>query len=108
MLSKKILSGVCEDPFASWETSSHRLRWTGMPTHPSRLALDTHIWIWYVNGSEIKPKIREIIYQALQHGTVLVPSICVWEIGMLWRNNRIQLAQPVREWIHDALDKTGF
>lgn len=73
------------------------------------LLLDTHVWIWIVNGDhEIKPSLREKVATALKNATVLVPSICIWEIGMLWKHKRIQLAKPLNTWIQEAIEKAGF
>jgi PIN domain nuclease of toxin-antitoxin system len=73
------------------------------------LVLDTHVWIWTVNGDdEIQPALREKIAVALRQASVLVPSICVWEVGMLAKRSRIQLSKPLSIWIQEALDLSGF
>jgi PIN domain nuclease of toxin-antitoxin system len=73
------------------------------------LVLDTHVWIWIINGDQtIKASIRLRIQQALKKSRVLVPAICVWEVGMLWKKDRIQLQEPLLNWIRTALDKPGF
>jgi PIN domain nuclease of toxin-antitoxin system len=75
----------------------------------SPLLLDTHVWLWFVDAArEIKPELRKLIRTTLKNDAVLIPSICVWEIGMLWRKNRIQVSKPIEEWVQEALDKTGF
>ena len=75
----------------------------------ARLLLDTHVWFWLVNGElEIKPALRKKLAASSQHNGILVPAICVWELGMLWRKNRIHFSIPVKEWVEEALDKTGF
>lgn len=73
------------------------------------LVLDTHVWIWSVNGdTALKPAARQLISTALKKSLVLVPAICVWEIGMLWKRGRIQLSQPVGEWVTLAIERSGF
>ena len=73
------------------------------------IVLDTHIWLWTVTGDRtIKTAIKQKISQSLKTGRVLVPAICLWEVGMLWKKERIQLRQPLRDWIEDAFDKSGF
>ena len=73
------------------------------------LVLDTHIWIWSVNGDQnLSPAARERIGKCLGSSAVLIPAISIWELTMLWRKGRVQLTVPVRQWIDDALDKSGF
>jgi PIN domain nuclease of toxin-antitoxin system len=74
------------------------------------IVLDTHVLIWIVNGDaeQIKPHTREKVQAALKDGGVLIPAICVWEIGMLCKKERIRLAKPVSAWIRDALALTRF
>jgi PIN domain nuclease of toxin-antitoxin system len=73
------------------------------------LILDTHVWLWAVNGDpNIQPSIRRRIALALVKSRVLVPVISVWEVGMLWKKNRIQLKEPLREWVRSGLQRSGF
>ena len=73
------------------------------------LLLDTHVWLWLVEGApEIKPNIRKLVRDKMKVGTILIPAISVWEVGMLSRKHRIQLTKPVHEWVTEAFDKTGF
>ncbi len=73
------------------------------------LVLDTHVWIWIINGEQtIKPAIRQRVQRALEKSRVFVQAISVWEVGMLWKKDRIQLQEPLLNWVHTALDKTGF
>jgi len=73
------------------------------------VVLDTHVWIWIVNGAdEIKPAVREKVAGALKGRGVLIPAICVWEIEMLCRKNRIRLAKPISIWMRDALEMPRF
>jgi PIN domain nuclease of toxin-antitoxin system len=78
-----------------------------MPEQP--LVLDTHIWIWAVTGNKaISTTLRQRINVALQKSRVLVPAICVWEVGMLANKSRIQLKEPLLTWVSGALEKSGF
>jgi PIN domain nuclease of toxin-antitoxin system len=73
------------------------------------LVLDTHVWIWITNGEQIiKPAIRQRVQRALEKSRVFVQAISVWEVGMLWKKERIQLQEPLLNWVNTALDKTGF
>ncbi len=73
------------------------------------LVLDTHVWIWIINGDKtITSPVRQRIHSALKKSSVLVPVICLWELGMLWKKDRIQLQEPLLNWTRSALDKSGF
>ncbi len=77
--------------------------------HEQSLVLDTHIWLWTVNGDQtIAPAIRQKIQLSLKNSRVLVPAICVWEVGMLWKKERIQLREPLHSWVYTALERSGF
>jgi PIN domain nuclease of toxin-antitoxin system len=73
------------------------------------LVLDTHVWIWIISGDQtIKTSIRQKIQLALEKSRVIVSAISVWEIGMLWKKGRIQLKEPLSNWVHTAIDRSGF
>lgn len=71
------------------------------------LVLDTHVWLWLVNGDPIAPQARTSILEAASHGQVRVPAISAWEVGMLAAKGRIQLAMPCLDWVRAALDAPG-
>ncbi len=71
------------------------------------LLLDTHVWIWYVNGSdELKKPIRNTITEALHNSHVYLAAITLWEISMLVKRQRIILDMPVLEWMNKSIDIT--
>lgn len=68
------------------------------------LLLDTHVWIWLMNGDETLSKVaRKEIECAWGNGTVGISAISVWEVGMLEKKQRILLNKPCLEWIRQAL-----
>jgi PIN domain nuclease of toxin-antitoxin system len=82
-----------------------------MPEAPGHggLILDTHIWLWVVEGARARlseSAIREI-EDASRRGEVLISAISVWEVAMLEAKGRISLARPLREWIRAALRAPG-
>lgn len=71
------------------------------------ILLDTHIWIWFVNGNEELAKpIRKKINAAIQQNTIAIAAISLWEIGMLESKNRITLGMPCLEWINKSIELT--
>ncbi len=73
------------------------------------LILDTHVWIWLVNGdSDLDPAARQAIETEASRGAVLVPAISVWEVAMLESKGRIVLAMPCARWVEAALTAPGL
>jgi PIN domain nuclease of toxin-antitoxin system len=68
------------------------------------LLLDTHVWIWLVEGSEkLTKKQQKIINEAAQHSVVGIAAISVWEMVMLVEKGRIKLEQPLLAWAKAVL-----
>jgi PIN domain nuclease of toxin-antitoxin system len=74
--------------------------------HP--LLLDTHVWIWLMEGSErLSPAVVRAIEEAVQEGNVRIHPLSVWEVGTLVRKGRLGLAGPVERWVEEALAVEG-
>lgn len=55
------------------------------------MLIDTHIWVWWVNGSpQLKPEYRSAIIAAQGIG-IEVSIISCWEVAKLVENNKIEL-----------------
>ena len=66
----------------------------------NNLLLDTHAWIWLMNGDgSLSKKAREMISDAHENGNLFVAAISCWEVGMLEKKARIILSKPCIEWI---------
>ena len=75
----------------------------------SALLLDTHIWLWYAEGSEqLRPSSVKILDEARRKDGLLVSAISVWEIGAQSAKGRIQLSVPLRDWTERALSVPGI
>ncbi|MBN6742103.1 type II toxin-antitoxin system VapC family toxin [Acidithiobacillus sp. MC6.1] len=74
------------------------------------LLLDTHVWIWYAEGStrQLPVAARVAIDKARLGNRLHVSAISVWEIGMLCSKEKISLSAPVGEWIRRALGMPGL
>jgi PIN domain nuclease of toxin-antitoxin system len=83
-----------------------------MPDQPesdSILVLDTHVWIWTVEGNRnsLGSAAITIIEEAAHRGEVRVSAISVWEVAMLEARGRISLSRPVDDWVRAALRAPG-
>ncbi len=73
------------------------------------LLLDTHVWIWLVNGdAELGADALAAIERAAAAGSVLISAISVWEVAMLKAKGRIVLAKPCAQWVREALSAPGL
>lgn len=78
-----------------------------MPEGP--LVLDTHVWIWTVEGDRDRLNARAVtaIERASRRADVLVSVISVWEVALLAAKGRLALAMSVDEWVAAALRAPG-
>ena len=75
-----------------------------------QLLLDTHIFIWLINGDEfLSSKARRHIENVLEkEGGIAISAISLWEISMLNSRKRILLNQPCLNWISHSLQAPGI
>jgi PIN domain nuclease of toxin-antitoxin system len=82
-----------------------------MPEPPGHggLVLDTHIWLWVVEGARTRLSAAAIqeIEEASRRGAVLISAISVWEVAMLEAKGRISISRPLQEWVRAALRAPG-
>jgi PIN domain nuclease of toxin-antitoxin system len=71
--------------------------------------LDTHVWVWYVEGerARLSSRIDPAIESAAERGDVLISAMSVWEIAQLDALRRLELAVEVRTWVARALSLPG-
>jgi len=74
------------------------------------LLLDTHVWIWLINGDQQLKSSKAIthIEKAAQHSNIRISAISVWETGMLEAKGRISLKYDCIEWVNHALAGPGI
>jgi PIN domain nuclease of toxin-antitoxin system len=71
--------------------------------------LDTHIWVWLINGSaELNAKTISLLDAAAREGRLFVPEIAVWELATLATKKRLTLNVPVKNWVQEAMQKPGI
>lgn len=70
------------------------------------ILLDTHIWLWWVNGdAQLKPAWVERIAQADRVGVSIMSCL---EVAWLEHHGRIELPCPRREWFTKSLEGSGI
>ena len=67
------------------------------------ILLDTHAWIWHLSDpSRLSAAARDAITDARRNRAVHVSSISVWELFMLTKKGRLQLAIAPEAFLHRA------
>ncbi len=65
--------------------------------------LDTHIWIWWVNGEKALPqRERTKLNQAAAAEVPSLADFSLWEAQMLYSKKRLLLRQPFAQWLVEA------
>ncbi len=67
------------------------------------IILDTHVWIWWVDGSAQLPHDYSAAIQAEAPNGLGVCAISCWEVAKLVERGRLQLSAPVGQWLTLAL-----
>lgn len=67
------------------------------------IILDTHVWVWWVDGGgQLPPDYLALIQTETANG-LGVCAISCWEVAKLVELARLQLAIPVDQWLALAL-----
>lgn len=77
---------------------------------PGPLLLDTHVWIWLLDGAKEKLSRRCLgaLERGAQEGRLWVSAISVRELAMLQAKGRITLAMDCKAWVEAALRTPGL
>jgi PIN domain nuclease of toxin-antitoxin system len=73
------------------------------------LLLDTHVWVWSVEGDErrIGRRARRLLARAESQDAIRVSPATIFEVAALHCAGRLRLSRPIEHWIHDALGVAG-
>ena len=66
------------------------------------ILLDTHVWVWWVQGDPRLHHRASAILDKLPAKSVAISSISFWEVAMLAQRDRIRLPDTPRLWLHNA------
>lgn len=74
------------------------------------LLLDTHAWIWTVEGDvrRVGPRSRRLIARAEARDTLRVSPATLFEIVALHTAGCLRLALPPERWIEASLERPGI
>ncbi len=74
------------------------------------LVLDTHVWVWLVNGDERIKKAGFLphINRAVKGDGIVISAISTWEVAMLVAKERLILSENVLDWIRNASSAPGM
>ncbi len=68
------------------------------------LLLDTHVWVWLMQGEKLSIKLKDRLEAAAGEGRLFISAISVWELSMLVHKGRLQLPQNVDRFVEQALE----
>ena len=74
------------------------------------LLLDTHVWIWTVEGDtrRVGRRARQLIAKAEARESVRISPATIFEIVALHTAGRLQLSRPPEQWIRESLGLPGM
>ncbi|MGB3405354.1 MAG: type II toxin-antitoxin system VapC family toxin [Microcoleaceae cyanobacterium] len=72
------------------------------------IVLDTHIWIWWINGDTQLTQEYQDYIQSQESQGLGISIISCWEIAKLVERNRLILSIPVDQWLDQALAYPGI
>ena len=76
---------------------------------PERLLIDTHIWIWLMEGvDELSTEQVSRLDRAAQSLNLFLSAISPWEVATLASKGRIALPIPLAEWMRRAVGQPGL
>lgn len=72
---------------------------------------DTHPLVWYATGKhrQLSRKALRAFNEAIsEEALIYVPAFVLWEIAMLLKVKRIELAEDYRDWAERLIAQRGF
>jgi PIN domain nuclease of toxin-antitoxin system len=101
---------VDETPSTAAPVGSLVWRPADQPAFEGMLLLDTHIWVWMLNGSldRCAPTLPPLLIRGAQRGQLVVSEFSFWEIAQKEAAGKLVLTMPVEAWIERAMGVPGI
>ena len=82
---------------------------SGTSTPADVLLLDTHAWVWTVEGDvrAVGRRARKLLAEAVARDALRVSAATIFEVVALHTSGRLRLNRPVEQWIDEALQESG-
>jgi PIN domain nuclease of toxin-antitoxin system len=69
-----------------------------------KVLLDTHVWLWWLLGSErLQPQERRSLDRLAASGSSHIAAMSLWEAQMLHAKGRLSLDRPFQTWLRQAV-----
>ncbi len=72
------------------------------------IVLDTHVWVWHVQGDSRLPKAFAEIIRQNEFAGLGVSSFSFWEVAKIVEKRKIDLPVTIDEWFSIAIDYPGI
>ncbi|MFW5717761.1 MAG: type II toxin-antitoxin system VapC family toxin [bacterium] len=80
-----------------------------MTSQPTLNLLDTHAWLWLMEGdARLDDRRVADLEVAASNGSLFVATLSLWEVAALESIGRVRFAVPVESWLHEALETPGL
>ena len=77
--------------------------------HTDQLILDTHVWLWLMDGDpRLGDSLIGITETASVESRLAVCDVSIWEVVALEAAGRVAFTMPVEMWLDDALATPGL
>jgi PIN domain nuclease of toxin-antitoxin system len=68
-----------------------------------KVLLDTHVWLWWLLGSErLRVQERRSLDRLASAGSTNLSAMSLWEAQMLHAKGRLALDRPFQNWLREA------
>ncbi|WP_353265887.1 type II toxin-antitoxin system VapC family toxin [Gemmatimonas sp.] len=85
-------------------------RLANTPERETPLLLDTHVWLWLLDGTPgaLDTRVQRALDHAVSQRRVYVSDFSFWEVAMLVSKGRLELAGGVESWLDRAATAPGI
>ena len=82
---------------------------TGRQTLAEPLLLDTHAWLWLVDGrQDLDAAVVVRLERAAEFSLLQLAAVSIWEVGFLEARGLLRFDIPCDEWVVRALEAPGL